>query len=253
MGLSFEPAEIERLGRFLAMLLEANRVANLTAIVHPEEAWERHILDSLTLLPLLAELPPGARVLDLGTGGGLPGVPLALCMPALSFTLVDATEKKTRIVRASVEALGLSNADVVAGRAEALGHVLGCKVGNERTGAFREAFDAVVSRAVGRLATLSELAVPFAKVGGLCLLIKGAKADEELAEAKGALHLLHAAHAGTVETPTGRIVVIEKLRATPRDYPRRDGEPKRSPLGVVSAPAERRADRVRPDDDGADG
>jgi 16S rRNA (guanine527-N7)-methyltransferase len=237
MGLSFEPAEIERLGRFLAMLLEANRVANLTAIVHPEEAWERHILDSLTLLPLLAELPPGARVLDLGTGGGLPGVPLALCMPALSFTLVDATEKKTRIVRASVEALGLSNADVVAGRAEALGHVLGCKVGNERTGAFREAFDAVVSRAVGRL----------------CLLIKGAKADEELAEAKGALHLLHAAHAGTVETPTGRIVVIEKLRATPRDYPRRDGEPKRSPLGVVSAPAERRADRVRPDDDGADG
>jgi Predicted S-adenosylmethionine-dependent methyltransferase involved in bacterial cell division len=93
----------------------------------------------------------------------------------------------------------------------------------------------VLARAVGRLATLAEITVPFATVGGLCVLIKGAKADEELAEAKAALHLLHAAHAGTVATPTGRIVVLEKLRTTPRDYPRREGEPKRAPLGVKGA------------------
>ena len=79
---------------------------------------------------------------------------------------------------------------------------------------------------------LAELTVPLAKVGGLVLMTKGKRAEEELANAKQALHLLHAAHAGMVDTPTGRIVVIEKLRRTPRDYPRRDGEPKRAPLGV---------------------
>jgi 16S rRNA (guanine527-N7)-methyltransferase len=93
----------------------------------------------------------------------------------------------------------------------------------------------VVSRAVGRLATLLELTVPLAKVGGLIVLTKGQKADEELAEAKQTLHMLHAAHAGTVDTPTGRLVVIEKLRDTPKMYPRGDGEPKRSPLGVGRA------------------
>jgi 16S rRNA (guanine527-N7)-methyltransferase len=91
----------------------------------------------------------------------------------------------------------------------------------------------VVSRAVGRLVTLLELTVPLARVGGLIVLTKGQKADEELAEAKQALHLLHAAHAGTVDTPTGRLVVIEKLRDTPKAYPRGDGEPRKVPLGVA--------------------
>ena len=91
-----------------------------------------------------------------------------------------------------------------------------------------------MARGVGQIAMLSELTVPLVKIGGLVLMTKGQRADEELADAKQALHLLHAAHAGTVDTPTGRVVVIEKLRSTPRDYPPRDGEPKRSPLGVAS-------------------
>ncbi len=94
----------------------------------------------------------------------------------------------------------------------------------------REQFDAVVARAVGRLASLAEITVPFAKVGGRILLIKGQKAEEELEEAATALHALKAVHAGTIDTPTGRIVVLEKNSATPRTFPRRDGEPRRSPI-----------------------
>ena len=89
----------------------------------------------------------------------------------------------------------------------------------------------MVARAVGRLRVLAELTVPLAKVGGVVALVKGQKADEELAEAKAALHMLHATHAGTVETPTGRIVVLEKRRATPTKYPRPSAEIKRHPLG----------------------
>lgn len=237
-GISFDAGDLERLGRFLALMLGANEVVNLTAVTDPGEAWERHILDSLTLLAVLGDLPEGARVIDVGTGGGLPGLPLAIAAPRLRFTLLDATGKKIRFVEHAARELGLGNVEAVQGRAEEEG-----AMGSARRGAY----DAVVSRAVGRLPTLLELTTPFAKsgeeiarsegaegegAGGIIALVKGQQADEELAEAKGALHLLHCRHAGTVETPTGRIVVIEKLRRTPKVYPRGNGEPKRRPLGV---------------------
>lgn len=239
LGIEFEPGDTDKLGRFLAMLLEANASAlNLTAITDPAAAWEKHILDSLTLLPMLAELPEGARILDVGSGGGLPGVPLAIVMPHLRFTLLEATGKKVEYLRAVASALALKNLDVVQGRAETNAHDRGEKSGTGRVGGFREAFDAVTARAVGRIATLAELTVPFAKVvqgeepGGLILLIKGQKAEEELEEAKEALHQLKVVHAATVATPTGRVVVLEKRSATPKLYPRGDGEPARRPLGI---------------------
>ncbi len=228
MGLTFAPGEVERLGLFLAMLLDENTRQNLTAIRSEEDAWERHIFDAMTMVGVLAELPEESKVIDVGTGGGVPGLPLACVLPKLEFTLLDATAKKTTFLARAGAALGLSNVSVVTGRAETIG-----AMGSEH----RRAYDAVIARAVGRLAVLSELTVPLAKVGGLCVLVKGARADEELDEAKKALHLLHAAHAGTVETPTGRIVVLEKLRETPKSYPRRDGEPKRAPLGVEKGKA----------------
>lgn len=233
LGIEFEPADLDRLARFLALLLEANTRTNLTAITDPAEAWSRHILDALTLLPLLADLPEGARVIDVGSGGGVPALPLAIVCPHLRFTCLEATGKKCDFLRQAIGSLGLANADVLQARAEAAGQDRGRRdPDGSRVGGTRETYEAVTARAVGRLAVVAELAVPLAKPRGLVLLVKGQKADEELAEAREALDLLGAAHAGTVETPTGRIVVLEKVRPTPRTYPRRDGEPKRAPLGV---------------------
>ena len=229
-GLTVEPAEIERLGRYLWLLLETNTHHNLTAIKDVDEAWTRHIFDSLTLTAVLGELAAGEegqgpRVIDVGSGGGLPGIPLAIALPGFRFTLLEATGKKAAFLRHAVTELGLGNVEVVAARAESAG----------REGGRRDAYDAAVARAVGPLAVIAELATPFVRTGGLAVLVKGERAEEELAAAKQALHLLHVGQAGTVETPTGRLVVLEKLRRTPKAYPRRDGEPKRAPLGGEAA------------------
>ena len=232
MGVDLDAQEPKQLGRFLAMLMHANTRMNLTAIRDEQEAWDKHILDALTLVPLLNELDDGASVIDIGSGGGLPGLPLAIIMPRLKFTLMDATKKKCDYLSQAVEALGLDHVRVVHARAEQMGQDRGEKTGTGRVGGHREHYDLAMARGVGQLAMLAELSVPLVKVGGLVLMTKGQRAEEELEQGKQALHLLHAAHAGTVETQTGKIVVIEKLRKSPRDYPRRDGEPKRVPLGI---------------------
>lgn len=222
-GIALAESEQHTLGRYLALLLDANKAHNLTAIRDPEAAWVRHIFDSLTLLPVLADLPDGASIIDVGSGGGLPGVPLAIALPGLRFTLLEATAKKAAFLSHACgpSGLALANAQVLTARAEAAG----------RDPAHRDVHDAAVARAVGPLAVIAELSVPLVRAGGLVVLVKGERADEELAAAAGALRLLHTAHAGTVQTPTGRLIVLEKQQRTPKAYPRRDGEPKRAPLG----------------------
>jgi len=220
LGIRFESDDCDRLGRFLALLFEANQRFNLTSITDPEEAWSRHILDSLTLLPYIVQ-SGATSVIDIGSGGGLPGIPLAIVAPEVSFTLLEATEKKARYLRSAGEALKLDNVQVVNERAE---------VAARDREAHREQYDLVIARAVGRLPVLIELTVPFARVGGHVLAIKGQRAAEEVAESRSALHKLHAVVVDANRTPTGTIVVIEKQRRTPKLYPRRPGEPKRNPL-----------------------
>ncbi|MEM9084150.1 MAG: 16S rRNA (guanine(527)-N(7))-methyltransferase RsmG [Planctomycetota bacterium] len=218
-GLEFESQELERLGLYLALLLANNERINLTAIRDPIEAWHRHLFDSVTLLSVLGELESG-EVADIGSGGGLPAIPLAICLPNIDFTMIESTGKKADYLQAMIDAIGLANARVIAERAETLG----------QDDEHRERYAVVTARAVGAMRVISELCVPLARLGGRVMLIKGERAKEELAEAKGALHKLCVTHETTVSTPTGQIVVLDKRRSTPTKYPRRPGEPKRDPL-----------------------
>ncbi len=227
-GLVFEEGDLARLGLYLALLLEATKQFNLTTITDPAHAWLRHIFDSLTLLGPLSDVPESGRIVDIGSGGGLPGIPLAICRPDLRFTLIESTGKKATFLRTITNLIALDNVTILCARAEDIAH--------DRQD-HREQYDAVLARAVGKLSIIAELTIPFAKApsqssaGGFTLLIKGQKADDELGEAKQALYLLHARHEMTIDTPTGRIVVLAKTRQTPRIYPRKPGEPKRKPLG----------------------
>lgn len=218
--IELEPGEIERLATHLDMLLEANERFNLTAIRDPAEAWTRHVADSLSLVPFVAEA--GARaVVDLGSGGGFPGVPLAVAMPDVHFMLVESVGKKARFLQEVVQRLGLPNVTVRQTRAEEVA---------EFKGGLRESFDAVVCRAVGGLASLVELSLPMLRVDGWLLAIKGEKAPEEIVAAERALHELHGEVVATHRTPTGTVVAVRKNAKTSRLYPRDQGLAARKPL-----------------------
>jgi len=221
LDITFDEGDVQRLGRYLALLLEANRHFNLTAVKDPGEAWMKHICDSLTLVPFIVSA--GAHtVIDIGSGGGLPGAPLAIALPQMQFTLLEATGKKARFLQQTAAALDLSNVSVINDRAET--------IGRDREH-HREHYDIVTARAVGRLPALVEIAAPLLRIGGHLLAIKGAKAAEEIADAKEALHRLHSRVVDTRRTATGTIIIIEKQRRSPKLYPRRPGEPGRAPLG----------------------
>ena len=207
MGIALEPAEIERLSRFLGCLFATNERINLTRIER-ESAWSRHVIDSLALLAPLAGLEEVRDAIDVGSGGGLPAIPLAIACPDIRWTLLESTGKKARFLEAVAAHLGLANVTVVAERAE-----------QAARGGMRERFDVATSRAVGALGPLAILSVPFLRIGGVMLAIKGAKAPEEVADAKQDLYALHAHVVGEIATGSNTIVAIEKMRKTPAKFP----------------------------------
>ena len=198
VGVTVDAAQIAKLGDYLGRLLAMNELMNLTAISDPADAWEKHGLDSLALVPFLAELPPGGRLVDVGSGGGVPGIPIAILRPDLAITLVEATQKKAHFLEAVVEALGIDNVEVRAERAE---QVIASDAGE---------FDVATARAVARLSKLLPFTAPLVEEGGYLLLVKGQRADEELAEAARELRKFRMTHERTVTTPTGRIVVLRR-------------------------------------------
>jgi 16S rRNA (guanine527-N7)-methyltransferase len=212
---------------FVRLLLDANQVMNLTRVTLPEEVARLHLLDALAALPLLDGWAPG-EVIDLGSGGGLPALPLALARPEMRWTLVDSVRKKATALRDFVQVLGLRNVTVVADRAEAFG----------RDVAHRDRYDLVTARACAPLPVLAELALPLLATGGSLLAWKGPlrEGDEELQRGRIALGELGAGAPRFEQTglaPLGGrgFVVAAKVRPTPPRFPRRPGEPARHPLG----------------------
>ena len=197
LGVTLDRAQLALMGDFLARLLAMNEQMNLTAITSPDEAWTRHALDALSIVPELAHLRAGAKLIDVGSGGGVPGIPLAIARPDMEISLVEATQKKAAFLVDVAAALGLTNVRVYPERAEEL-------TGTDLAGTF----DAVTARAVGKMQALLPWTAPFARRHGKLLFIKGQRAPEELLEAKKPIRRFHCVHERTVQTTTGRLVVF---------------------------------------------
>ncbi|WP_297789802.1 16S rRNA (guanine(527)-N(7))-methyltransferase RsmG [uncultured Anaerococcus sp.] len=203
---------------YMDYLLEVNRHTNLTAITDPEEIETKHFKDSLTVLDYIKE---GDRVLDLGAGAGFPGIPLRI-EKDFDLTLIDSVNKKVTFMNEVIEKLGLTKARAIHTRAEDFAK-------DER-----EKFDVVVSRAVANMSTLAEYCLPFLKVGGLFIALKGPKAQEELTRAKNAIEVLGGEVIEVQELDldgNDRVnIVIKKVRNTKKKYPRGKNLPKKDPL-----------------------
>ncbi|MGK0617935.1 16S rRNA (guanine(527)-N(7))-methyltransferase RsmG [Meiothermus cerbereus] len=224
LGLNLEP-HIPQFSTFFDLLTEANQTTNLTAIRDEEGIILKHFVDSLTCLtyPGLVE---GISVIDVGTGAGFPGLPLAIVQPSTQFDLLDATQKKTAFVARVIQTLGLKNARALWGRSEELAH----------QNVKRETYGAALTRAVASMATVAELTLPLVQVGGFVLVQKGAEVEHEVAEARGALSKL----GGQLEQifhlqlpiigDARTLVVLRKIAPTPHQYPRKPGVPAKNPL-----------------------
>jgi 16S rRNA (guanine527-N7)-methyltransferase len=215
--------QLEKMAAFFALLEEANRAFNLTAIEGPEEAAIRHFADSLAP-PALAALLSGWRIIDVGTGAGFPGLPLAIAREDLHITLLDSVRKKTQFLETAILRLGIKNAAVVTARAEDYARAAG-----------REAFDAAVSRAVASMNVLLEYMLPFPRVGGLVLMWKGPAAPEEMAGSANACRALGgnnlSSHPYSLKDRGAFFIVSsEKVRPVPPEYPRKAGKPLKSPI-----------------------
>ncbi len=215
----------ERLAQFSTLVLEWNQKLNLTAITDPREFWIKHIYDSLTCLPLLFS-SGSSSVIDVGTGAGFPGIPLKIAYPDMRLTLAESVKKKADFCRFAVDTLGLRDVTVAAERAETLGQDM----------RYREKFDWAIARAVAPLPVLAEYLLPLVHLGGHALAQKGGNVGEELSRAKHAIELLggEIKELTPVELPAGMgsrtLVMIKKVKYTPKAYPRRPGTPKKSPL-----------------------
>ena len=211
---------LEVLARYVDRLREVNRHMNLTATREEEEVWTRHVFDSLLVLPRL-KADSGRRALDLGSGGGFPGMVLAIMRPDMRWTLVDSVGKKARFLAETAEALGAVNVETSSERAEVLGH----------DPAHRASYHVVTARAVARLNVLLELTVPLLRKGGHLLAMKGAKAEEEVREARRAGERLQAVLRGQIaHAGGGALLDYRKQAPTPERYPRPVGVPGQKPL-----------------------
>ena len=217
--------------KFCDFLIEKNKVMNLTAVTDPKDIEIKHFIDSISSIPTINKLfksksdQKSVEIIDIGTGAGFPGMPLAIMMPQYQFTLADSLNKRIDFLKETVSLLKITNVIPIQGRADELGQ-----------GDFRESFDLCVSRAVADMSVLLEYCLPLVKVGGYVLLYKSGDYKEELQKSEYAMELLGGKLIGVKEfslpdTDMRRsLIQIEKINETPYKYPRRPGKPSKSPL-----------------------
>ncbi|OGO05030.1 MAG: hypothetical protein A2Y60_00930 [Chloroflexi bacterium RBG_13_54_9] len=231
LGFHLTPHQVEQFETYYQELIQWNKQINLTAIVDYEEVQTKHFLDSLTVALALEDGPPlsaSFRVIDVGSGAGMPGIPFKILYPDVRLVLLDSVGKKTSFLRHVVAKLGpdFIGVEVLTARAENLA----------RENEHREAYDLVLSRAVAELPTLVELTLPFCKIGGVFVAQKKGPIEEEIREAQKAIDLLGGLLRGVKRIKLGDLpeehllVVIEKVTPTPSRYPRRAGIPVKRPL-----------------------
>ena len=228
LGVQLDDFQIGQFERYYLEILAWNSKVNLTRVTSLKEVQTRHFVDSLSIMVGLpdAALCHGVSLIDVGSGAGLPGVPLKIAYPGATLVLLEASLKKAAFLEHLVRVLEMEDVRVVRSRAEEAGH---CQD-------LREAFDLVVSRAVAPLEVLAEFTLPFCKVGGVAIAQKGVDVSAEVERARSAIRLLGGGETRTREVrPPGSevarsLVVTDKLKATPGRFPRRPGIPAKRPL-----------------------
>lgn len=225
LDITLNQEQISKFIKYKSLLIEWNERINITAITDEDEIDIKHFLDSLT--PVTTKLFEGnVKVIDIGTGGGFPGIPLKIYNEKLNVTLLDSLNKRIVFLNEVIKSLGFNDIEAVHGRAEELG----------RKVEFREQYDISISRAVATLNTLSEYCIPFVKIGGYFISMKGPDVEEELKDAKRGIEILggKVVEVKSLRLPQSDIIhtliIVEKIKETPTKYPRAGGKPKKNPL-----------------------
>lgn len=225
LNIKYDASTLDKYRKYMDGILKWNKMVNLTTITEPEQFITKHYIDSLLSVPY-REFREAERIVDVGTGGGFPGIPLALAAPDKEFVLLDSLNKRIKIIDELCREIGIHNVTPVHGRAEELA----------RNKKHRQKYDLCVSRAVANMATLSEYCLPFIKKGGWFMAYKGPDTEQELKEAEKALRILggkirreERAQLTDFELEH-KIIFIEKTGDTPSKYPRKAGTPSKEPL-----------------------